>query len=393
MTADKYQFTYETGDMYIGTLDLNKKKIVVEREDLYVDYYFSRLKTTAFRSLMPLKDCESWLLLEGGQESVVQDRHWMDMVVVEKSSVQTRPPDRADHAMAYSDQTEKVLLFGGADGGQYYFDLWEWNGEAWSKLFPKRATPPVKHPKARSRHAMAYDSARGVAVVFGGRNNTRLFGDTWEWDGAGWERVSDSGPAAREGHAMAYADDRGVVILFGGRNGATFYNDVWEWDGKSWEKVSDGEAISPRAEHGMAWDSKRDVAVVFGGTDGTGKRADTWHWNHYQWTLMRDDENRFINPSRRSGAALTYDAKRKAVFLFGGIEDTGYLHRDAYFWNGLTWVRYYGYPITWIPRRTGHAVAFDKKRKLVVLFGGWRPEEVNGETWIWDRKDWFNIMP
>ena len=42
-------------------------------------------------------------------------------------------------------------------------------------------------PSARSEHAVAYDSCRGVTVLFGGLDGstspTTLFEDTWESDG------------------------------------------------------------------------------------------------------------------------------------------------------------------------------------------------------------------
>ena len=69
------------------------------------------------------------------------------------------------------------------------------------------------HP--RDSHAMAYDSARGVVVLFGGQHDVRK-GDTWEWDGAVWTLRATTGPSPRYGHAMAYDSARGVVVLFGG---------------------------------------------------------------------------------------------------------------------------------------------------------------------------------
>src|SRR5262245_13885524 len=44
-------------------------------------------------------------------------------------------------------------------------------------------------PSARFYHAMVYDSARRVTVMFGGQTNLNgifPFNDLWEWDGARW---------------------------------------------------------------------------------------------------------------------------------------------------------------------------------------------------------------
>lgn len=90
---------------------------------------------------------------------------------------------------------------------------------------------------------MAYDSKRQVVVLFGSynadgiRDNDPLEPSTWEYDGVGWERVdTPDSPSARYGHAMAYDSDRGVVVLFGGADSNTDYglNDTWEYDGTIW---------------------------------------------------------------------------------------------------------------------------------------------------------------
>ena len=81
----------------------------------------------------------------------------------------------------------------------------------------------VTSPSARGAHAMAYDSARHRTVLFGGTTTGNDYlGDTWEWNGAGggaWNQRMVSGPLApspRYNHAIAYDSARGVTVLFGG---------------------------------------------------------------------------------------------------------------------------------------------------------------------------------
>ena len=94
---------------------------------------------------------------------------------------------------------------------------------------------------------MVYDTQRGVIVLFGGQGQARpaedlpveamqTLNDTWEFDGKIWCEVSPRQvPPARYGHAMAYDEARGVVILFGGiANDGTYLNDTWEYDGLTW---------------------------------------------------------------------------------------------------------------------------------------------------------------
>ena len=94
---------------------------------------------------------------------------------------------------------------------------------------------------------MVYDTARGVIVLFGGQRQARPAGslqlevietlnDTWEFDGEVWYEVSPRHmPPARYGHAMVYDEARGVVVLFGGiAADGTYLNDTWEYDGVTW---------------------------------------------------------------------------------------------------------------------------------------------------------------
>jgi hypothetical protein len=67
----------------------------------------------------------------------------------------------------------------------------------------------------RFQHAMAYDSTRGVTVLFGGFKDI-VNDETWEWDGTLWTQRLVSGPSARRDHAMSFDAGRGVTVLFGG---------------------------------------------------------------------------------------------------------------------------------------------------------------------------------
>ncbi|MCH8271508.1 MAG: hypothetical protein IH985_09915 [Planctomycetes bacterium] len=53
-------------------------------------------------------------------------------------------------------------------------------------------------------------------------------GETWEWDGTSWTLAATTGPSPRNRHAMAYDSVRGVTVLFGGDDGAP-NGETWEW--------------------------------------------------------------------------------------------------------------------------------------------------------------------
>ena len=135
---------------------------------------------------------------------------------------------------------------------------------------------------------MAFDSARSRVVMFGGFHSPpgfgtpTVYGDTWEWNGTSWKRVSTSGPSPRYGHAVAYDSIGRQVILFSGGNfRAAIPADTWEWNGTVWTQRS---ITGPpqRYEHSMACDSARDRIVLFGGANGW-FLGDTWEWDSSIW--------------------------------------------------------------------------------------------------------------
>src|SRR2546426_901052 len=71
-------------------------------------------------------------------------------------------------------------------------------------------------PQSRFQPAMAFDRARGVAVLFGGMRLGAQLADTWIWDGSSWKAVEGAGPPGRSGHAMSFDERRQRVVLFGG---------------------------------------------------------------------------------------------------------------------------------------------------------------------------------
>jgi len=77
---------------------------------------------------------------------------------------------------------------------------------------------------------MAYDSARGQVVLFGGisSDGQTYLADTWVWDGANWSLWTGRGPSFRRYHGMAFDSARGRTEVFAGWGNGTVFNDTWE---------------------------------------------------------------------------------------------------------------------------------------------------------------------
>ena len=101
-------------------------------------------------------------------------------------------------------------------------------------------------------------------AIAGNRSWTTWFNDTWEWDGAVWTQVADTGPSPRSGSAMAQMGTR--TVLFGGYNSAGALADSWEWKDLRWTQRQN---MGPpkRTSHDMAYDIERERLVLFGGLD------------------------------------------------------------------------------------------------------------------------------
>ena len=154
-------------------------------------------------------------------------------------------------------------------------------------------TNPLHHVTATG---WVYDSGRGVTVLFGGDYNLdqcteggELKQDTWEWNGTTWTDVkSEYSPLRRQDHALVYDEARGVVLLFGGHyvndmavsessDACTddpesiwwinhMLQDTWEWDGEAWNERVPPYSLPPhRRGHGMVYDVARGEILLFGG--------------------------------------------------------------------------------------------------------------------------------
>lgn len=271
-------------------------------------------------------------------------------------------------------------------------------------------------PPARSSHAMAYDRARKVTVLFGGwqTNGSGAFvrlGDLWEWNGArwlqrlahspsnGWTFNAQSGwrpahvgqPVNRRQHGFVHDSRRGRCVLFGGETTSPdgfqmFLNDVWEWDGASWHfRTTDGPA--PRANAGMAYDSQRGVTVMTGGfvsgpdpTPGA-----VWEWDGTAWQ-RRDPTNGPPTNYSQDFGAMAYDSFRR-VTIFGPtaeLDSSPWVFRA---WNGATWTKVFaGYIPQFWGLRYGD-LAFDSYRRRSVWFGG-QFGAPSGETGFFDGQSW-----
>jgi len=101
-------------------------------------------------------------------------------------------------------------------------------------------TVEAQAPSAPNSHAMASLGPDGGILLFGGAAGgaPRLVDTLWTRTGTAWRPLSDAGPRSRNLPGMAYDSRRGVVVLYGGAGigSGTRFGDTWEWDRRRWEE-------------------------------------------------------------------------------------------------------------------------------------------------------------
>lgn len=227
-----------------------------------------------------------------------------------------------------------------------------------------------------TEEAWAYDSHRRVLVIF----NTR--GQTWEWDGTAWGQNHDANrPSMRDRASMIYDKARGVCVLFGGVTGDTLaVNDLWEYDGAHWlpRQFVDWNTTnqpSPTARALLAYDEARQRTVLV--------EFDTWEWDGSKWFHLKTP-GPFQNFLDRAAVVLAYDPTRRVTMLFEGTKG------ETWTWDGSSWKRM---AIEGPPPRKQAGMAFDLRRKVMVLFGGRdRDGQELADSWEWDGASW-SLVP
>ncbi len=278
----------------------------------------------------------------------------------------TAPP--VTGSMAY-DAKRGVCVMMCEDVANQKVGVWEWGGVDWS------LRKPASSPSRRDSFRVVYDSDRGVTAMYGDGAQS-----IWEWDGSTWverKAVTTPGPDVNS-QGMAYDAGRKRIVVYGGKTPQNnSRNQTWEWDGKDWVNVKPRVRPPLSSSQEMVYDAARQRVVLFGGRDGLGPSLNhTWEWDGRDW------QERFPSslPPARTGHAMAFDSRRGLVYMFGGNGGpTSSIMFDMFDWNESNWN-----PIT--PkrrpaRRYGHAMAYDVKRDVLVLFGGNGPGGTLRDTW------------
>lgn len=143
------------------------------------------------------------------------------------------PPWDNFHAMSYDVTADRIILWSGSElGSENKIGIYDYNTNTW------KVRETELHPNRYFYNALIYDPGTGLNIFFGGVNRGEAPGnDTWGYDYASnsWTNLSAKNPpSARGWHAMAYDAATGLIVLFGGGTSRNeFTDETWVYDSKN----------------------------------------------------------------------------------------------------------------------------------------------------------------
>jgi hypothetical protein len=287
------------------------------------------------------------------------------------------PDARFRHMMCFDDTTDTLVLFGGIVNGIYSSDTWEYSRATgtWNMITPTGLVPPVRHSAG-----MVFDTALQACVLYGGIYVSGYRTDTWLYYSGNntWVNATRAVyPPARGQHSMTYDPNYQRVVMFGGFDGVNYRSDTWVWlsSTKTWFNATSGLGPSKRGGAAMTWDTLHSRAILFGGSNGS-SNAQTWEFDtgSNTWTLRGTGP---ITP--RAYAGMAYDPVLDKHVLFGGAY-AGYLKDTwTYDYNTNMWTA--ADPHSTPSERYAHTMAYDSDSGRLLMFGGWNTGGYLNDLW------------
>lgn len=265
-------------------------------------------------------------------------------------------------------------------------------------------------PDARARHGMAYDSNRGVTVMFGGIGDgesaaSTLRNDTWEYDGRSWvRRATATAPSGRMELSMCYDSHRRRVVLFGGTSSDGAFNtflvgDTWEFDGTNWVQRFPANSPSPRTGGAFFYDPVRRVSTLYGGdsADANPRAGEILNWDGSNWTQQMIEGERPTFGGGLIGSPprpkMVWDARRGYAILPPSENPVPGGDLITWIWNGSSWAAhpspFEGFGMSPSIAGSGVGMVYDTHRGEAIYWSGdafdqefvWR---WNGTAWMRD---------
>lgn len=295
----------------------------------------------------------------------------------------------ANSALSPDPDLGGVVLFGGgvANNTSAVHGTWLYKNGTWTDLGAGFASSP---PHGRIASALVWDPSAGVLVMFGGRNGSNSFNDTWVLsatnvtNGHGWSNVTAAtAPSPREFMASFYDPNTTSVIVYGGvcyRCGGGYsnltFNDTWSFRAGAWTNVTPTNGIHPPGLYSgsAAWDPDLAEGVLVGGATtarGCGASNETWTYDG-NWTAMPTN----VTPGNVTQGGMAWYAPGHEMVLFAGViagpSGCSLDANSTWVLTGRNWsdLTASSSASSTIGSRFGVGLAYDPFARVVVAFGG-----------------------
>jgi len=248
------------------------------------------------------------------------------------------PEQGAAGDLAYDIQSDRVIMF----VGSYFFGVDQSPqgrpaSETWAFAFDSdswKAMQPTASPPGLAGARIAYDIESDRMILFGGADpdNFQLLNQTWayDFDTDSWQEMNPaSRPPPMNFHSMAYDNASDRIILLG----TSIAEGMWAYDFNidTWQPLHPAQMPPFRAYSSMIYDAGSGQVVLFGGASTPTEEplSDMWTYNAADntWTELTPD----TRPAARGWHAAVYNEDARLVLLFGGGPD-----RESF--TAETWV-------------------------------------------------------
>jgi hypothetical protein len=114
-----------------------------------------------------------------------------------------------------------------------------------------------------------------------------------------------------------------------------------------------------------------------------------WQWDRGPWIQI----HRGFAPPPRYDYAIAFDRARGRLVLFGGTLRGGATAGDTWEWDGSNWIELR--PPLAPSARSGHSMAWDEAQQRILLFAGYEPASGRflQDTWAWNGSLWQPLAP
>jgi len=288
------------------------------------------------------------------------------------------PASREDHTWTVGADGEVAYLFGGRDGTNIFDDTWAFDlsDDTWTQLAPSAAPP------ARFGHEAVWVDDIGL-VVFAGQAGSTFFNDLWAYDPAAnaWAELPAEGalPTPRYGSCAAIGPDDRLWISHGFTQDGTRFSDTraYDFSAGTWtdETPADGARPVERCLHGCWWTDDGELALYAGQTTGVTALGDRWTFADGAWSQVDGS----LPPDRNLYARARLDT---ATLIFGGQGlDGGYLDDLWLLRDGEADAEPVEPDGDLPPSRSGAELIHDAAGERVLLFGGRDGDGAHGDLW------------